>query len=215
MRESLPSSAGPGSLHLPCPSLPEASRQSGGGGAPVGPTVGMVPRGDGVGVRDSRPRPRDGQGCAGAVLLLLVKMSLTPGCPPALAAPYPLWRGRDGRGAAQSDGGTARTRCTRCISSGFPGKQNKTKQNPQTQANKTPNPPQPQNTKYKQKPAFSFKLQFSVGCPCQPGRSAARRDRGSGCPQWTGRMLVLSLLALRKVPRGGLRAPSRLLPRPL
>lgn len=59
---SLPSPAGPG-LSAPSPSSltkrsrPEAFPQAGSvcGGAPVGPVVGMVPRGAEVGVQDSRP----------------------------------------------------------------------------------------------------------------------------------------------------------------
>lgn len=130
-----------------------------GWGAPVGPIVGMVPRGNGG--RGPPPTEETGRavlgpGC-GAVWLLPVKVRLTLGCPPPWAAPLPLSRDRDGRGAACSDGGMARTRCTHTA---FPQcfQENKTRQNknPHTQANKNKRTPQSQNTKYKQKTAFFF-----------------------------------------------------------
>lgn len=204
---------------LHCPSLP--GNPGVGGSCP--PHRGDGAPGDGGGgppPTEETGRAVLGPGC-GAVWLLPVKVRLTLGCPPPWAAPLPLSRDRDGRGAACSDGGTARTRCTHTA---FPQcfQENKTRQNknPQTQANKNKKTPQPQNTKYKQKTAFFFfnkqqtKLQFSVGCPCQPGRSAARPNQGSGWLQsGRGGCSFPPLLALRKVPRRGLRAPSPVLPR--
>lgn len=97
--EFLPSSAGPGSLHLPCSSLPEVSRQSGGGGSSCRPHRGdSAPRGK-VRVQHSRPRPRNGQGCAVAGLRGRSAPPPLPwGVPPPWAAPCPSRRTGMGEG---------------------------------------------------------------------------------------------------------------------
>lgn len=172
----------------------------------------MAPQGDGGGGPRQPPPPKRRAGlCRGRAVGQFgssrQRCPLPWAVPPPWVPPSPLEGPGWARGCTQRRGHGPDTLHTHCISS---GKQNKAKQNPQTQANKNQNPPQPQNIKYKQKTAFSFnkqqtKLQFSVGRPCQPGRSAAGR---------TGGFSFSPLPALRKVPRGGLRAPSPVLPRP-